>query len=290
MKKTMFLMLVALFAFVSLFSGPVWASDKLQVVVSVLPQKYFVEKVGGDLVKVEVLVKPGVNPHTFEPKPAQMVAISEARCYFALSLPFEGALLPKVKDVNDRLNVLNMDDGVFRYPMGEERADGHAGTLPRDPHIWNSPRNVNLMVRNIARYLSELDPSHKDIYMSNSLSFLHEIDQLDYDLRDMFSGMEGTRFLVFHPAWGYFARDYGLVQIPVEVEGKEPKPADLENLVKIAKRNDIRVVFTSPQFSDRSSKILAGELGGKVLKIDPLAENWLDNMRKVASAIKDAAR
>lgn len=297
MKKMVFFVLVVLFAFVPCFSGPTWASDKLQVIVSVLPQKYFVEKVGGDLVGAEVLIKPGVNPHTFEPKPAQMIAIAEAKGYFSLGLPFESALLPKVEDMNNGLRVFDMSDGVFRYPMersssvhDHEGNGDHEGTLPKDPHIWNSPRNVNIMVRNIAGDLSTLDPANKDTYMSNCFSFLREIDKLDYDLREMFSGMEGTRFLVFHPAWGYFARDYGLVQIPVEVEGKEPKPADLENLVKTARKYNIKAVLTSPQFSDRSAKILAGELGGKVLKIDPLAENWLDNMKKVGSVIKAAAR
>lgn len=287
--------LISLFLLASL-SGLAEASQKIPVVVSIPPQKYFLEQIGKELVDVTVLIEPGADPHIFEPRPAQMVKLAKSRAYFAIGLTFENAILPRIRDLNPDLEVFDLSEGVFRYPMeaGHTEHEGHhhgedsETGLQKDPHIWNSPRNVNRIARSIAAALSELDPENSQKYRDNCFAFLLKVDRVDMELRKIFLEKEGARLLVFHPAWGYFAREYGLVQVPVEIEGKEPKPADLAELINIARRENIRTVFTSPQFSERSSKILAQELGAEVTRIDPLAENWLENMKLVGYAIGKA--
>lgn len=300
MKRSFFAGILMAILILAVLSGLAEALQKIPVVVSIPPQKYFLEQIGKDLVDVTVLIKPGADPHVFEPRPAQMVKLAKSRAYFTIGLTFENAILPRIRDLNPDLEFYDLSEGVFRYPLetghsedenhhedlhlGEESETG----LHKDPHIWNSPRNVNRIARNIAAALSELDPENGQKYRENCFAFLIEVDKLDSELRIVFLGKEGSRFLVFHPAWGYFAREYGLVQVPVEIEGKEPKPADLADLIDIAGREKIKNVFTSPQFSERSSKILAQELGASVIRIDPLSENWLENMKQVGSAIGKA--
>lgn len=296
MKRSFFAVILMSLLILADLSGLAKASQKIPVVVSIPPQKYFLEQIGKELVDVTVLIEPGVDPHVFEPRPTQMLKLAKSRAYFAIGLPFENAILPRIMELNPDLEVYDLSEGIFRYPMeqGHSEASHHPHDedsetgLHKDPHIWNSPRNVNRIARNLAAAMSELDPENSQIYRDNCFTFLIEVDKLDMGLRKIFLKKEGSRFLVFHPAWGYFAREYGLVQVPVEIEGKEPKPADLAELINLARRENIRTVFTSPQFSERSSKILAQELGADVIRIDPLAENWLENMKLVGSAIGKA--
>lgn len=298
MRKFVFTVILVLTSFCVLFdlSGLAEASQKMPVVVSIPPQKYFLEQIGKELVDVTMLIEPGADPHLFELRPAQMVKLAKSRAYFAIGLTFENAILPRIRDLNSDLEVYDLTEGIFRYPMetGHSEDEDHSHHedsgegFQKDPHIWNSPRNVNRIARNIATVLSELDPENSQIYRDNCFTFLIEVDKLDMGLRKIFLEKEGSGFLVFHPAWGYFAREYGLVQVPVEIEGKEPKPADLAELIDLARRENIKTVFTSPQFSERSARILAQELGASVIRIDPLAENWLENMKQVGSAIGKA--
>jgi zinc transport system substrate-binding protein len=301
LKRSFFAVILISLLILAVLSGFAEASQKVPVVVSIPPQKYFLEQIGKELVDVTVLIEPGADPHVFEPRPAQMVKLAKSRAYFAIGLTFENAILPRIRDLNPDMEFYDLSEGVFRYPMeaGHSEDDDHHNEghhhgedsetgLHKDPHIWNSPRNVSRIARNIAAALYELDPETGQKYRENCFAFLLELDKLDSELRTVFLGKEGSRFLVFHPAWGYFARDYGLVQVPVEIEGKEPKPADMAELINIARREKIKTVFTSPQFSERSSKILAKEIGASVIRIDPLAESWLENMEKVGSAIGKA--
>jgi zinc transport system substrate-binding protein len=171
-----------------------------------------------------------------------------------------------------------------------ERDEDHHEHAGLDPHIWLSPPLVKIQARNILAALQEADPAHGSVYEANFKAFTAQIDQLDADLKKTFAGKKGLQFMVFHPAWGYFADTYGLEQVPIEIEGKDPKPAQLRELIEHARGNDIKVVFVQPQFSTKSAELVAREIGGQVAFANPLAEDWMANLGEVADKFESALK
>ncbi len=270
------------------------AEGRTLVFVSIAPQKFIVQQIGKDLVDVQVMVRPGASPATYEPKPRQMADLSRTDIYFAIGVPFENAWLKKIAAANSEMKVVHTDHGIEKLAMAnhhdeearhEKDHHEHGGL---DPHIWLSPPLVKIQARAILAALREVDPEHRSVYEANFREFASRIDRLDADLRKTFTGKKGTRFMVFHPSWGYFAHAYGLRQAPIEIQGKDPKPAQLKELIEHARENGIKVVFVQPQFSTKSAKLVAREIGGQVAFADPLAEDWLLNMREVAKKFKAA--
>ena len=406
------------------------------IVVSILPQQTFVEKIGGDKVKVSTMVKPGSDPHSYEPKPSQMKDISDANIYFPIGLEFENTWLDKFADQNKNMKFVEMtkdveyiemighhhhhDDhehdgakhegeelpyewaGVFELKKGtynwsfskhegdyayesmkmfiikadknsddlietyektakdtfkenkllsvnknasletnnsfyqltfdknedtstfkieikedgkyifftehmptEFEADEHYFkdsskndveamlTFPKeeehhgkDPHTWVSPSNVKIMAKNIYDTLVEIDPTNKDYFEKNYKNFIEEINQTDKKIKDILSVLpENSKFMVFHPSWGYFANEYNLTQLAIEVEGKEPKPKALQKIIDEAKEQNVKAIFTQSEFSDKSAKAIAKQLNIKVLKETPLAKDWSENLIKMANTI-----
>jgi zinc transport system substrate-binding protein len=308
MIKHVFLM-ISVVAILATAQG-VGAQDKIPVYVSIAPQKYFVQQIGKDLVEVQVMVSPGASPATYEPKPRQMAGISKAKAYFSVGVPFESRWLKKIAAANPHMKVVATDQGVQKIPMAAGYHLGGAGNVDHhgdhddahddhghdhgegslDPHIWLSPPLVKIQARHILTGLQQIDPSHGGQYERNYHAFLRAIDLLDQQLKQKFAGMKDRRFLVFHPSWGYLAQAYGLKMTPIEVQGKDPKPAQLEALIAYARQEGIKVVFVQPQFSARSARLIAGEIGGKVAFADPLAENWADNLLAVGDQIKAASK
>lgn len=287
--------------FITCFCGSACAEKPLQATVSIAPQKYFVEKIGGDLVNVAVMVPPGAAAERYEPKPQQMVALSGSKLYFACGVPFEDAWLGKMAATNRDMIVVRTDAGIEKrrmeahsHPGGDEPEGAgheHAHEGLKDPHIWLSPPLVMLQARNILDGFLKADPTRKDVYDNNYRRFIGELADLDIAIRNIFRGKgEAIGFMVFHPAWGYFADAYGLTQIPVEMEGKEPKARDLEELIKVAKERGIKEVFIQPQFSARSAQTVAEAIGGRTIPADDLAEDWAKNLREVAENIAASAR
>ena len=263
-------------------------SEKLQIMVSIAPQKYFVERIGGDYVTANAMVPSGAEPHTFEPKPEQLRKLSQVNAYIRIRVDFEEAWMNKFAGVNPNMLIVDTTEGIERMPMtahdheeGEERHAGEGENL--DPHIWLSPRLVKVQARRIYDALLQLDSDREIVYKQNLERFLADIDKLDADIRKTLAGMHNRKFIVFHPAWGYFARDYGLEMIPVEVGGTEPSAAELAALITEAKQDKIRVIFAEPQFSKKAAETIASEIGAEVLFIDPLSPNWLDNLRNVVN-------
>ncbi len=254
-------------------AAPADGGKRLRVVVSILPQRYFVERIGDGYVDVSVMVLPGESPATYEPKPDQLRALSEAAVYFSIGVPFERAWMDKIAAANPAMRIVDTSRGIAR--MGEETGNP-------DPHIWLSPRLVKVQARTICDALVELDPAHEAAYRANLAAFLADVDALDADIRAALEGVTQQKFMVFHPSWGYFARDYGLEQIAIEVGGQEPSAAELSALVAQARAEGIRVIFAQPEFSTRAAETIAREIGGEVLLISPLAPDWLDNMHHVA--------
>lgn len=251
------------------------------------------------------MVPPGANPHLYEPRPNQMTALSKSWIYFAIGVSFEKAWLPRFARLNPQMRIVHADKGIDKIAMiahydEEEKgaphrhnektkhAHGDDGPGAMDPHVWVSPPEVKLISRNILETLLEIDPSNSRVYKSNQDAFLLEIEKLDKDLREIFKDKRGLKFMVYHPAWGYFARAYGLNQVPVELEGKEPKPEQLRALITQSKKEGIQIIFVQPQFSTKSAETIAKAIGGQVIFADPLQEDWEQNLRDQAEKFKQA--
>ena len=274
-----------------LFLSTLLLSAKLHCVASIPPVKNFVEAIGDGEVEVSVMVQPGNSPHSYEPKPSQMKALDGADCYFAVGVEFEKAWLPRFAAQNPEMKIVDLSWGIEKLPMTEhEEHEGHHHAEGSDPHIWTSPANVESMGKKIYETLARLDPEHQKFYAERFAAFRKKVGKTDAEIRSILSKLPPhSAFMVFHPSWGYFARDYGLRQLPVEVEGKAPKPRQLMHLIDEARREKVRAIFVQPEFSDKSARLLARELGIPVVKISPLAENWNDNLLKLAGAIAGAS-
>jgi zinc transport system substrate-binding protein len=289
----------------SLIRATAHGAEPIEVFVSIVPQKYFVERIGGESVKVSIMVQPGANPATYEPKPRQMIALAKAKAYFAIGVPFETVWLKRISAANPGMTVIHTEEGIEKKTMEDhlheeegysaqeneewERAEEHHGV--KDPHIWLSPRLVKVQARNILNGLLRIDPGRGASYEKNCKSFIAEIYALDAEIKGIFAGRGGGKvFMVFHPAWGYFAQAYGLEQVAVEMEGKEPGPVDLEGLIHYAREEGIKVIFAQPEFSTKSAETIAKAIEGEVVFANPLALDWAENLKRVATAFEAALK
>lgn len=293
----------------------------INAVVSVLPQQTFLEKIGGDKVNITLMVQPGDSPHTYEPKPSQMIDISKADIYFSLGVEFENVWLEKFTNQNKSMIVRSMSDNITKITMmkhshGDEEHghddhddhdehdhekhanhdhDGHddhdehgddAHDAKKDPHIWTTPANVKIMAQNIYNVLSLMDRENEAYYKKNLTTFLQEIEQTDKTIKELLSNIPThSKFMVFHPAWGYFAKEYHLEQIAIESGGKNPKPKQIAHLIEEAKEEKVRAVFTAPEFSTKVAEQIAKEVGIPVVKMSPLDPKWSESMIKLAKSI-----
>jgi zinc transport system substrate-binding protein len=281
-----------------LCAGPVFASP-LPVMVSVSPQKYFVEKIAGSLAEVSVMVTPGADAHTFEPKPSQMTQAAGAKLYLAQGVEFEHTWLPRLVKTNPQLVVVDTLEGVELMPMAEGHGDEHGHNVSKgkhsdkemDVHTWTSPSLVKMQASTIARALAKADPNNRASYEANLTTLLVEIDSLDAQVRTVLKGIPpGAEFIVFHTAWAYFARDYGLKEEAIESGGKEPGPRKLKEIIEHARESRAKAVFVQPQFSRKAAQTVADAIGAKLVEADDLAEDWGKNILRVAKALGDALR
>jgi zinc transport system substrate-binding protein len=256
---------------------------KIGVIVTVGPQAEFAKAVGGERVKVTVMVPPGADPHTYEPLPNQMKAVSDAKIYAEVGtgIEFELSWMDKIKSLNPQMKVLNCSTRIILLPSAEIGESS-------DPHVWVSPKNAKIMVENIYQGLVKIDPKNKEYYTKNRDEYLQKLDQLDKNITQTLDKKKNTIIMVYHPAWGYFCHDYGLKQISIESQGKEPTPKGIASLVDQARKENIKVIFVTPQFSTRSAQVIANEIGGRVVVVDDLNTNYLENMQKVADEFSQA--
>lgn len=299
------------------------SAEKKDVTVSILPQKYFVEKIAGDKINVNVMVKPGFSPATYEPKSSQMKKLSTSLAYFGIDVPFENSWLEKFENANKNMLIVHTSDGIKKIEMqehshheehkdehhdehkdedghhdehdhGKEHKDEHHDEHEDedhheheglDPHVWTDPLLVKIQAKNIYETLVKVDSKNKLFYKSNYENFLVELDVLHGKIDAILKPHKNKSFMIFHPAWGYFAKRYSLEQVAIESEGKEPKPKELVELIKDAKENNIKIVFVAPQFSQNSAKTIARSIKGKVVTIDTLSLDWDNNLIKTAKAI-----
>ncbi len=272
--------------------SPTTQAEAIEVTVSILPQKYFVERIGGETVDVNVMVEPGASPATYEPKPQQMKALSDAAAYMAIGVPFEQAWMPRIKSANKNMEIVDLTQGIERQPIAAHHHNHtHDNTEEKanlDPHIWLSPELVKKQAETIYTALVELNPEREAYYQENRDQFISDINQLDQTIEQTLADLENRTFMVFHPSWGYFAKEYNLEMIPVEVGGTKPSASEMSEFIKEAKAEQISVIFVQPQFGVSSVKPIAKSVNAEVLEIDPLAENWLENMQAVATTFKEA--
>jgi len=261
------------------------ASQIPTVFVSILPQKYFVQGITRDRVKIQVMVLPGESPATYEPTPQQMVKLSKANLYFSIDVPFEKKWLPKIKRLHPNLVLIQTDQGIKKRAMQSYRHHDSKKHHMSDPHIWLSPSLAILQARNIYTALIERYPENQSFFKNNYRQLIEHIVKLDIELLEMLSQARHKTFMVFHPSWGYFADAYGLHQIPIETEGKNVTPSQLADLIDRAQKNKIKVIFAQPQFSKKSANLISKSIGGKLILIDPLSVNWANNLKIVAREI-----
>ncbi len=265
----------------------------LTITVSILPQAYFVERIAGDAVIINVMVGPGEEAHTYEPSPEQMKTLSHSPIFFSIGVEYEETWIPRFKDINPELAVVDSAAGIERIPMTdghahEEETEAHDEEGQTDPHVWLSPQNGKLIAQNILAVLTELAPEQSEAFNENYDNLIADIDALDSRIQTILDGAEGRAFMVFHPAWGYFAHDYDLEQIPVQVGGQDPSVSELAELVDQAREENIQVVFIQPSFSSTDAQAIAEEVNGEVAVVDPLARDWLSNLETVAEAFAEA--
>jgi zinc transport system substrate-binding protein len=228
-----------------------------------------------------------------------MKKLSNSLAYFSIGVPFEKSWLEKFEDANKKMLVVDTTKGIEKQEMqahehhDEEAHDEHKHEEDHDehdhtgldPHVWLDPILVKKQAENILNALIEVDEANKDFYTKNYQLFVKELDELDKKLESIIEPYEHKAFMVFHPSWGYFAKRYHLEQISIEIQGKEPKPAQLIELVEEAKKHDIKIVFVAPQFSQKGAKTISKSINGNVATINPLSEKWDENLLKVATEI-----
>lgn len=283
---SVFFALLTIFALTAsaLSCGQEEAGERIGVVVTLQPQAEFAESVGGEMVKVTVMIPPGASPHTYEPTPGQMTEVARARMYAKVGsgVEFELAYMDNISALNNNMLVIDCSKGIQLIASEDPDEPG------MDPHIWVSPLNARIMVQNICDGLIQIDPENRAYYEQNRDAYLEKLNHLDNEISSKLTNVQNRAFIVFHPAWGYFAREYGLQQIAIEVGGKEPSGQDIARVIEEAKKLDIKVIFASPQFNPQSANVIAREIDGRVILIDNLARDYIANLQAVLNEMVQA--
>jgi zinc transport system substrate-binding protein len=260
--------------------GSAESSGKTPVTVSIVPQRYFVERLAGEFTDVSVMVPPGSAPSTYEPRPSQLSALSNAEAYFRIRVPFENAWIDRIQSAGgDEMRMVDTAKSIDR------------GKLPNgkpDPHIWLSPPLVKRQVRTYTSALTDLMPEHAQAIRDNADAFIEDLAELDAQLSEILADHEGETLMTFHPAWGYLSEAYGLEMLAIEQGGSEPSAAELTEIIDEGKQANVNVVFIQPQFARSSVETIAAELGAEVQRANPLAADWLANMRTLAETFAEA--
>jgi zinc transport system substrate-binding protein len=271
---------------------------RLPVFVGIPPLAYLAEQIGGRYVAVDVLVQPGQDPHTFEPTPHQALALSRTKVFFQIGMPFENAILEKVRQGNRRLIVVDaargvekrmMDGPCCQHSAGHEHGHDEPSGDP-DPHVWLSPPLLKIEAENVAVGLCEADPAHKEEYRQNLAALLGRIEAAHRRIGRLLAPYRGRSFLVFHPGFGYFADAYGLKELAVEAGGRQPAPKQLRALIETAKAEGIGAVFVQPEFDPHSAQVVAEAIGGRVVVLNGLAKDVLQDLEEIAGKIETAMR
>jgi len=264
-------------------------SDMNNVFVSILPQKYFAERVAGEHVKVSVMVGKGQSPATYEPTPKQMVLLNKSQLYFQIGVPFESVWIDAITKLNSQLKIIECCT-----ELSTTQSEKHSHVQHRekenamDPHIWTNPANAKYIALKMKKALIDSYPVYAKEFESNCSRLIEDLDKLDRDIKSSLAHLNNRYIIVSHPSWGYYAQAYDLIQLPIEVEGKEVRAKSLVGLIEFARSKNINRVFVQKQFNKNSAEIIAREIGADVIELDPLAEDYIANLYHVTDAISNS--
>lgn len=260
-------------------------SDKNKpiIAVTIVPEHTFVKEVCGDLVQIVTLIAPGYSPESYEPAPSEIERFSKADLYFTIGVAVEDiSILPSVKKDIKVISLQNEVSAVY--------ADRMFSANSRDPHIWLSPKRVKVMIAAISREVCILDPENADIYKKNAENYIKRLDELDEYIINVIRQMENKKFIAFHPAFGYFAEDYGLTMYALQQEGKDAAPRHLQEMVDLSKKEGIKAIFYQEEIDSRQAKAFAEEIGGKTVKLAPLSADYIDNLVLMADTLAEVIK
>ena len=295
--RSAFILIIAVFILHACSNTEKSDSEKRIISVSILPQKYFVEELAGDEFEVNVLIPPGASPASYDPTPKQLRDLNKSGLYLAMGhLGFELAWMESITRNHKELKVIDLSAGIDLI-TGEEMESGHEEGHDHgpgdahdhdhsgiDPHIWMSPKSAAIMVDQMAKAINRYEPACQDLVLANLSSLLERIDVLDRRMDSVASQLKNKKFIIFHPALTYLARDYGLEQIPMEFGGKEPSASYMKKIIDRAKAENINTVFIQKEFDQNNARQIARELDARLIQIDPLAADWEAQMKETIDA------
>ena len=284
-KRVLIVLVILIFAFASSYylaskkTNMMGNDGRIGVVVSIGPQIEFVKAVGGDKVDVTLMVPSNADPHTYEPLANQLSQVSNAKMYAELGTPieFEVNYMDKIKAINPNMLVVNTSQGINLIPNSAENE-----STSMDPHDYVDPKNAEIMVNNIYQGLVQIDPEDKDYFQKNRDNYLQQLDDLDKNTTKLLKGKQGTNILIYHPAFGYYAKDYNLTQVGAMINDEEPSPQRIAMMVNIAKQNNITIIYSEPQYDHKFMQSIASQIGAQVLNVNDLDEHYVQNMENIA--------
>jgi zinc transport system substrate-binding protein len=260
-------------------------SNGLSMFVSIPPQKYLLEQIGGGHIDSQVMLGPGANPHNYDPSPRKLAQLARARTYFTIGVPFEQMWQSRLQAVNPEIEFIHCG-----ADLSDHHAHHHSQHEHHDPHIWTSPVETQAISECMLASLLRLDPRHASIYITNHDRLQQDLQRLHDEITLLLESLTTRYILVQHPAWDYFADTYGFEQISIEQDGHEPHARHLARVIEFARSHGMKTVFAQPQYSIATAQLVADAIGGRVVELDPLAENYIENMRQVAHAIAAAGQ
>ena len=263
--------------------------DKPMISVSILPQKYFLEKISGNQFYIQVMIPPGESPATYDPTPEQMISLSKSTAYFLIGdLQFEKSWILDTRQQYPSIEFINTSKGLQLEHTDHDGHDHqHSGV---DPHTWMTPANVKVIAATMAGSLAKIYPEKEKAYQQNLFLFNNELDSLHRFIEQELQGLRSNEFIIYHPALTYYARDYHLIQVPIENEGKEPSAKYMKTLIDRARAGNIRAILVQQQFNQEEARTIEKQIGGKIIVIDPLAEQWKDQMIYITNELKSVLK
>jgi len=268
------------------------AAAKRVVTVTIEPQRFFLDQIAGDALTINTLVPPGTSPETYEPSPAVMIDRGESDLYFRVGeLGFEKVWSDRLAQNNPNVTIVDCSAGI-ELMEGEEHGhdNGHAeehghSHATADPHVWSSPQAVRIVAKNMVDALVKADPDNEPLYRSGYAKLTDRINAADSTIRHLLQDAPSRAFIIYHPALGYFARDYGLRQYSMEFEGKNPSPSQFRELVDLARKEQINTVLIQRGFDAKNAEVIAKEIGARVFEVDPMSYEWDKELIRIASVL-----
>jgi len=272
-------------------------SGKKVITVTIEPQRYFVEQLVDSLFEVSTMVPPGISPETYDPSPVQIAKLADSKAYFRIGcIGFELVWMDKIKSNNPNLKVFDNSEGILFISSNNDDDEclnenhnhkhnhdhSHSGL---DPHVWSSPKQTLVLAKNICNALVALDEENATVYLENLEKLNSKIAETDHIITSLLSKLKSKSFIIYHPALTYFARDYGLTQYSIEIDGKAPSPSQLQQLIKRAREKNIKTIFIQQEFDKKNAEIIAEETNCNLVVINPLSYNWCEEMIKIAEAL-----